>query len=93
MNMHAMPQQQMGGVGNITGPVGPPNPMMQQGVSPLMQSSPQQPPVGQQMVPQQQLAGKCLKTHKVNNNNNISSSSSSQRKLTIYLKLKVYLCR
>ncbi|KAM7346135.1 mediator complex subunit intersex [Cochliomyia hominivorax] len=55
MNMHAMPQQQMGGVGNIAGAVGPPNPMMQQGVSPLMQSSPQQPPVGQQqMVPQQQ---------------------------------------
>lgn len=55
MNMHAMPQQQMGGVGNIPAAVGPPNPMMQQGVSPLMQSSPQQPPVSQQqMVPQQQ---------------------------------------
>lgn len=57
MNMHAMPQQQMGGVGAITGPVGPQNSMMQPGVSPLMQSSPQQPPVNQQMVPQQQMPG------------------------------------
>lgn len=49
-----MGQPQMGGVSNIAGagvgPVGPPNSMMQSGVSPLMQSSPQQ--SGQQMAGQ-----------------------------------------
>ncbi|KAI9577412.1 hypothetical protein GQX74_013655 [Glossina fuscipes] len=49
MSMHSMPQ--MGGVSNIAGSgVGPSNSMMQSGVSPLMQSSPQQ--SGQQMTGQ-----------------------------------------